>query len=299
MKLSAALGLIATVFMTSTSLQGQDALFSEVAMESVFNDSKRVATETPVAVRTKEIGRITGVSGIQELVEQAGFAVKTDKSTATFTVKHAEWQFPVVMRVDVENDLVLLEMRLGRISDKTKVDQATLLELLAGGDSARQLSFAFDPAEKVLSLRHALSNRSVTVDRLLSETEMLARYAGERAKLWSQLHVNAFKETSESLANSQDLSLERVVGRWLATPSSGEAFALEVTAKERFKLVHVTGKDTSSSAGRASVEDDSLLLTGDNGTIVRGQIRHTKGGFEFTIRSADGTQKAMLDFKRS
>jgi len=298
MKLSVALGCIAAVFMTSISVQGQEALFSEVAMESVFSNSKRVENETPVAVRTKEIGRITSVSGIQQLAERAGFTVKTDKSTATFTVKQGEWQFPAVMRVDIENDLVLLELRLGRISDKTIVDQATFLKLLAGGDSARQLSFAFDPGEKVLSLRHALSNRSVTVDRLLAETEMLARYAGERAKLWSQLHVNAFNETPES-PNRQNLSLQSVVGRWLATPSSGEAFALEVTANERFKLVHVTGKGTSSSAGRASIEADALLLTGDNGTMVRGQIRHIKGGFEFTIRSADGKQKVMLDFKRS
>ncbi|MGI9473721.1 MAG: type III secretion system chaperone [Rubripirellula sp.] len=304
---------------SSTSLvRSDDDLFSEVAMESVFAKSnsttkKSVAAPSP----TDQIDRITGTSGLTQVLKTAGFEPTTKDGKVTFRLEHGGWAFPAALRVDVESDRIICQLSLIEVAKDAKIDQTALLGLLSAGDPGKAAFFAFDREEELMQLQASLSNRSVIAREMANELRQLASFAGEKSELWSKLTVKQPKKaaskptapkaltpsprtpasntTASKSAGSKGISL---VGRWSASLSSTEAFAIQVSANDRFQLANVKAGKSTVSKGALVRNGNKLTLNGDDGTKINCLVTAQSGGFQLGIVGADGKTAVKLNFKK-
>lgn len=294
MRYSILLALVIS-FLPVSVLRGDEGLFSEVAMESVFEKSATIKPAVASKNAAGRFSRITGVSSLIEALGAAGFEASEKNGRAAFDLNHASWRFPVSIGVLVDQDRIDCEMSLVEIGDSGQVTTATLLSLLAAGDR-RGTSFAYNPESKMVQVRASLSNRSITADQLKANLVYMATIAEKHSEIWSKLKGQS-KSEAVAAKPKQDLSL---VGRWSASVASGEAFAIAITADAKFQLVHLKSGKSTVSKGKTTLSGNELKLVGDNDLTLSGTVTQSSGdAFRLAINDAKGNVAVTLDFKKA
>jgi hypothetical protein len=283
-------------FLDVSAAPAEEGLFSEVAMESVFEKpapvTKRVASQSNAA----KLERITGVSSLILALKAAGMDPQEQSGRATFELDHDGWSFPVSIGVQIEQDRIDCELSLIKISDNTTVKTQTLLSLLASGGT-RGASFAYDREEKLILLRASLSNRSITASQLKADLVHLATVAGQHSDVWLSLKAETKNDSPTTNSPQQKLSL---IGRWSAALKSGEVFAIQIASDSKFQLVHLKSGKSTISKGKATRSGAQLKLVGDNNVTLNCTVTQTTSdAFQLAVKDAKGNVAVTLNFKKA
>jgi hypothetical protein len=283
-------------FLDVAAAPAEEGLFSEVAMESVFEKpapvTKRVASQSNAA----KLERITGVSSLILALKAAGMDPQEQSGRATFELDHDGWSFPVSIGVQIEQDRIDCELSLIKISDNTTVKTQTLLSLLASGGT-RGASFAYDREEKLILLRASLSNRSITASQLKADLVHLATVAGQHSDVWLSLKAETKNDSPTTNSPQQKLSL---IGRWSAALKSGEVFAIQIASDSKFQLVHLKSGKSTISKGKATRSGAQLKLVGDNNVTLNCTVTQTTSdAFQLAVKDAKGNVAVTLNFKKA
>ncbi len=288
-------------FCLTAALQGDDALFSEVAMEAVYEQNtplqSAVASQTDVASQADgaTLERITGPTALMLALKAAEFSPTQTGDRVSTRVEYATWRFPVTLQVLLEQDRVNCELSLAQIKDVSKVDQEALLKLLGKNDGVSDAYFAYHAPTKVIQLRSTFDNRGLTSKRLKSELVRLARFADEQSGLWSKL--GEASKTGSQAASSKPLTL---IGNWAGKLSSGEAIAIQLNQGGTFRLVTVQAGKSSVSQGNYKLIDNRLTLTGnDKVTLQCGVSQSTADAFQLSIHDAQGKAKLTVQLAKA
>ena len=245
--------------------------------------------------------RITGVSSLLTALKAAGFEAQGTDGRATFKLDHASWRFPVSMGVQVDQDRIDCKMTLAEIDDVSQLKPQTLLGLLASGDD-RGTSFAYDPEAKTIQIRASLSNRSITAAQLKADLVHMASLAEKHSDVWSALKS---QPKVDSISTPKSVSSEpkpvvSLIGRWSASPASGEAFAIAITADSQFQLVHLKSGKSTVSKGKITRSGNQLKLVGDKDLTLDCTVTQTTDdAFALAIKDAKGNVALTLDFKKA
>ena len=296
--------LLAVCFscLTGVAVHGEEGLFSEVAMEAVFETTGSPATlSVATKTATGRINRITGVSSLIEVLKEAGWDATERDGRASFQLQHARWNFPVLIAVQVDRDRMDCQMSLVAVKDPASIPSETLLQLLAASNDSGA-TFAFEPKSKLIQVRTSPSNRSLTAALLKEKLLQMAIHAEKHAESWSQLNgetdPNAKSTAAPSkLASNGGLSL---TGRWSASLGSGEAFAIQINDDSSFRLVHLKSGKSTVSQGKTKLSGNQLTLAGDNDLTLNCTVAQSKPErFELSILDANGKVATKLDFKKA
>lgn len=292
-------------------LRAEEGLFSEVAMESVFAQPAASAPSVASKGTIQKLDRITSVSSLIEALKSVELEPREEKGRAKIDVEHAGWKFPVSLAVEVDQDRIVCEMSLAVIDDSAAGTE-TLLDLLSLGNSIDGAFFAYDRDKKLIQLRSSFTNRSITASQLKADLLKLAGFAEKHSDVWSKLKTKSKSKTKAKTGSSdttnpsnpspsksapQKLSL---VGRWTASLSSGESFAIQMTSDSKFQLVHLRSGKSTISKGTATRSADRLTLTGDDAVTLNCRVEQTLADkFRLTILNTKGNAAVTLDFKKA
>ncbi|NND96074.1 MAG: hypothetical protein HKN47_01955 [Pirellulaceae bacterium] len=323
MRVSFAFALLFAGLINITSVQADDDLFSEIAMESVFQKTV-ISTEKSVDDGNSELvpTRITGTASLIKTLQAAGFQPKKAGQQVSFEMRHASWNFPYYLSVSVETDELIIELPVVQVADPSQLDASKLLSLLSAGDSREHLLFAYNAKLGNIRIRHTASNRSVTPSKMKTIVQEMALFAETHSDAWSTIVVKGAetpksgKTPSKTLASVQSTSANKasaalsnptkpatkktLVGTWSASVGNGEAFAIQIGSDRRFQLVHVKAGKSQTSVGTASVAGGQLTLQGDEKVTIVGPYRQsTNDAFDLDIKNASGKVALTLKFKRA
>ncbi|MEM8669434.1 MAG: hypothetical protein AAGG48_18055 [Planctomycetota bacterium] len=322
--------LVAIVsFLSVAPLHGEDKLFSEVAMESVFQASPSLK---PVASKNTSgsLDRVTSVDSLVRALTAAGMEARESNGRAALTFNHAGWKFPVSISVNIDQDRLDCRFTLIRIGDVKSVSTQKLLQLLASGDGLGT-SFAYDSASKTIQVRASFSNRSITANELKSDLVQMARLAAKHADVWSSLtgSANSNSASSSSSASNSNAttnsppmsnrtprpesgagvtsppsrvstSVASLVGRWSAYVANDEAFAIKISADSRFQLVHLKSGEPTLSKGNITRSGQQLKLIGDGDLTLDCTVAQSNANaFALAIKDANGNVAMKLNFKKA
>ncbi len=297
-------------------IQAEDGLFSEVAMESVFEKNAPI-TSTSVATLNdgEKLERITGTASLMLALQFAGFTPKEVGERVTFHVEQASWKLPVSMIVELEQDQIVCELSLIEIPESGTVDADGLLKLLAKNDAVAGYFFAYDTKSKLLQLRSSFSNRGLSAKQLKTNVVRIAAFADSHSELWSKLKSKPATKVADSKTPSASTStvnkpatstpstnvqLSSLVGLWGATIKSGETIAIQISADGAFKLATVKSGKSSLSKGKATLAGSKLTLVGDDKVTLNCSVSQvTATQFQLSINDDKGTAKLTVPFQKS
>ena len=264
--------LLALGLGTSFTQAEENDLFSDVAIESVF-DSKAADDTTTAKASDERSLRITGADQLVNLLKKAK---RVDSKTASTQVTYAGWSFPVTLQIKVDRDQIEIALALATASKDAKWKAERLLSLLTAVENQPGVYFSYDKTSQQLQLRQVISNRGVTASRLEKTLQAMAQVAAGRKKSWSI-------EASDSSGKNAQPPL---VGSWIAKLGEKEAFALRLTTDGKFSLALVKAGKTSTSTGKVERSGDQMSLVGTDGTTIRGTVSgRTADGFELQLAS--------------
>ena len=301
-------------------LYGDDGLFSEVAMESVFQTS---TSRTPTASKdlSGSVDRVTSVASLLQVLSAAGLEAEESNGRATTKLSHAGWEFPVSIAIRIDQDRLDCRLMLTEIGDGQQASTETLLKLLALGDE-QGTAFSYGTVSKTLQVRAALSNRSITASQLKADLVRMAGFAEEHAELWSSLTISGTSKapsapaatakspapqdsSGNAVANQENQpqsadTLAPLLGRWSASLASNEAFAIQITAEAQFQLVHLKAGKSTVSKGKITRSGQQLKLVGEGDLTLNCDVTQSSAkAFALAIKGADGKVAMTLNFKKA
>ncbi len=275
------------------SAQSNDGLFSEVAMEAVFEKQQNTTAETAEIAENDTLPRITGTDTLVAALKSAGFEATKDAGKASMKLRQGRWMLPLSMAVQVEQDRIVTEVSLAKMQDDSAGNEQ-LLNLLAAGDAGRGTFFAFDSKSKHIVLRSSLSNRSVTPNQLRKHLQHLGAVAENHADSWSALG----KTVTTGTANPATKSLS-TLGSWTASLGK-DSFAIRLTADSKFQLVHLRNGKSTISKGKVTRSGSLMTLAGDDGSKLSCTVAQTTADqFQLSIAGAKGAATTKLNFKKA
>ena len=312
--------IVAVSVSNATPARSEDSLFSEVAMESVFEKNVPLTASVASQGSGETLERVTGASSLMLALKFAGYSPKQVENRVSLQVEHAGWKLPVAMEVELEQDRIVCEMSLIDIPDSSKIDSSAILKLLEKSDAASGYFFAYDAKSKVIQLRSSFSNRAITAKQLKANLLQMATFADSQSDLWSKLKskpatavtdsngkTSTTKPAATTVSTTQgqttsplNVSLANLVGLWGATLKSGESIAIQVSADNSFKLATVKSGKSSISKGKATLVGNKLTLIGDDKATMDcsiAQVTSTK--FQMAINDKDGKAKLTIEFVKS
>jgi hypothetical protein len=210
---AAAVGLV--------GVAGEKDLYSDVQAGSVFaaGDSSKAAdsVETPRIAR-----RITSLEQLARLVRDANYESKTAEARTVTTIRSLEpWRFPVSVTLSDDEQTLQIDVALGAVSDKQKVDAAKLLSLLEANKLQANARFGFNSARSRTELLGQIRNDGVTGELLRDEINRLALIAKESSPLWEVEPARTLSKTeSSTTAPESAVRLESVLSPAIASANS-------------------------------------------------------------------------------
>ena len=303
--------LIAAV--TSLAQADENDLFSSVRTESVFEPSTGAPTAPAPARRANPLPELeVKISNSGELARKlrlAGLQVEEDSENRMVSTKTklGQWTFPVLIVISEDGNQLMIALLLSSASSEDQIPKDKLLELLQANRKYAPSSFGYSSKRKRTELYHMLKNQVISGQKLRDEIDRLATIASETASLWSfgtksQTPASKSQTPGTELATTPTESPKTtpsLAGKWVATRSANEAFAIKLNADGTFLLVYVNkGKQTRSN-GKFSRNGQQLTLEGSGGVRLSGTVSgQTEKEFQFLpANSAAGT--ANLVFKRA
>lgn len=308
--------LLASSLCFFTVLHAEESLFSEVAMESVFEKNTTLSSSVASLGDGEKLERITGASSLMLALKFAGHTPRQVGERVTFNVEQAGWKLPVALEVEIEQDRILCEMSLIEIADNTTIDSSALLKLLEKNDAVGGYVFVYDSKSKLLQLRSSFSNRAITAKQLKANLSQIAAFAERHSELWAKLGAKSKAKAADTSSTKTTgtaaakpvttapaqpaVQLSSLVGLWGATMKSGESIAIQISADTSFKLATVKSGKSSLSKGKASLSGNKLTLVGDDKVTLNCTLAQvTAAKFQLAIVDDKGTPKLTVDFAKS
>lgn len=275
------------------SIGAADDLLSKFAVESVFASS--VSSSSAGSQQTTSTSqRVTDAGQLGALLRESGYEPeRVDGKAVRVTVAHGEWTIPTTLRANIGRGQVELTMGLATPKKAAELGSEKLLRLLSGAPDAGGAYFAYDADMGQIQLRKAISARDlngVRLGRLLTE---MAEMAVSRESSWHTETPQTAPQPKKTPTPTAPTS--SLAGSWVAKLAGGEAFAIRLTADNRFSLAHVKSGRTTTSTGRVQRSGAQLGLVGASGLTIRGVLSSQTGqGFDLTLA---GGKK--LSFKKA
>lgn len=270
--------LIASLLGPLPAAMAKGDLFSEIAVESVFETKEETTAEQADLVekpKASEIARIAGAGPLTKLLNEAGLKAELqDGSTVTVLIEHRSISRNATLKVAVDRDLIEIRMPLKQLTEG-ELDMARIMKLMEPDSELPGASFGLQNANQVVEIRYSVGNRSLSAGRLLSVLQSLVELIERRQPA---VLINPTPATSPvsngtvgsiGLAEQPNTEARLPIGTWVAKRGTKEAFALEITPSSQFKLVHIKATRASSSIGTASLTGDQLAFQASEGMTIQ------------------------------
>ena len=310
----------------SNALSAADSLFSAVPIDSVFASpgpspgvpaAANVGGEKP-ATPPLDFGvrKPFAVGQLSELLRDAGFESKelAERTFAT-QAKLDTGTLPVVVTVSDDQKQLSVALMLSVVKDEKQIPVDKLLALMTANQQYAPAYFSYSTQHKRTELLRSFNSHEVTSDLLKKEINHLASIAKETQTLWNFANSTpAISSPAKSVpapapapvlgtakppVASAPATTDSVVGKWSATPTEKEAFAMLLNADGKFVLVHVNQGKQTRSAGKFTHEKQTLTLIGDDGTQISGTIS-SQTAQDFTLQLQTKAEKpTVLAFRRA
>lgn len=301
-----------------------DDLFSRVPTSSVFSSSAEATPTTPdvQTVSPERVEKVLKISQLADLLRDAGLEpeMNADETAATVKLQHARWTFPVVMGLTEDRERLNLVMLLSDLSTK-KLPADKLLSLLSGNLDHQPVMFAYSEKQQRLELFLSIENEGVSPKLLRDELRRLETIAEQTAALWEidppaatapsapapAAAAPATTAPAGQPAQSQQTTAAptpaagnaapSLVGKWSASRSDKEAFAIALNQDNTFVLVHIKDGKQNRSTGKFTLEGGQLTLSiSAGGKLVATIGSLTASTFDFTPQ---GGSAGKLTFKKA
>ncbi len=312
----------------SGTTNANDALFSEIAMESVFakstqdlaaktSSTKTTSTKAPNAATndgSTDFDRITGPNSLTVALRSAGFEPRRNREAVLIRVERAGWKLTTEMTVEVEKDRILCRMSLIKIDSATTNLGETLRALMTINHRLAEASFVVDGDANMVQLQAMIANRNLTSDRLTGELMRLADTAIENADAWRTLKakssvaadavVTVSPPASAPMATQQiagqQMFGQPIFGQWLAGLPSNTSIAIELKEDDTFKMAHVAANRVAVSSGTVRRRSNRLTLSEQGKDDVNFQIESvTTSVMELRIVDSSDKSGRLIKFSKA
>lgn len=263
--------LCLTVVLAATTAQA-DNLFSKVG--SPFGPSENEGATPPRPTPQ----RLAGPASLSEMLQNAGLQPR-EIDTRVISVKVQGLN--VLLTFTEDYDRLRMVMVLSAQAEGDSPPAETLVGLMDANRENTAAFFAYSKKQRRIELHRIVENRSMTPDRLKGELGGMLKIALESKELWAVNLTEKPKSTETASSqpepapaakpqpkSNQDL----LVGRWAASRSKTEAFALQINADGTFALVTVISGKTSQSTGKFTISGNTLTLVAKEGTQIAGTL---------------------------
>ena len=311
---------------TITAAQEADSLFSSVRASTAFDNDIAANGGNSVAFGAK---RLTTTDELVHTLQEANFEAAAGGTRAVATKKQLDsWMFPVLVMLSEDEQDVSIVLGLRAVSDSQKVPATRLLQLLESNEKSGRTSFAFNRERNRIELFSLIKNSGVNAESLRDEINRLVILARDTESLWN-LEESAGGAALTQAANanggatkvpvapaqaapapvataptattpqpatlpapSSQISSNSLQGRWSASRSATEAFALQFNAEGTFVLVRVSSGKQSRSTGKFTLQNSQLTLETSDGSRLPGKVTLVSASefrLEQQITGATGT----------
>jgi len=313
------------------AFQDEDSLFSAVDATTAFDSLDEEEKNGSVSSGTLRERRLISANDLIRTLQEGNFEASTIGNRAVATKKQlASWQFPVLVTLSENEQDVMIVLGLRRVSDSQKVPATRLLQLLETNEKSGRTSFAFNRERNRLELFSLIENSGITGQTLRDQINNLAILARDTESLWNLeeaaggalenssvtesagatkiVESQAQTPTKAAQPNSpaaQDVPVIAAVpakslhGRWSASRSATDAFAILLNDDNTFVLVSVTGAKQARSTGKFTFLSNLLTLEGSDGSRLGGSVSLVSDSeFRFEPQSA-GATSTVLTFRKA
>lgn len=305
-----------TALSVSAATCAADSPHSRASIGSIFSDTAGPGGASP-AVRPGEPDsgpKAVSLNQIVDLLADNGLDAGIDgDNAASLKWQHARWTFPVTLSLNAEKEKLQLEMLLTELEGKPALTADKLMGLLAANVNFQPAFFAFSASKKRIELVASLPNSQANAEAIREELSRMAAIAESTASLWETEGSAAptggsasaapqvaaapqVQPQAQAPAATQDQA-GSLAGKWSASRSKTEAFAMQLTADGTFVLVFVKDGKQSRSTGKFTFGNNQLTLTTtDGGKFSGGVANITARSFEFIPQGGKSTK---LTFQRA
>jgi len=274
------------IALTSTSCAQDDDLFSNVRPGSVFDVSSAGTANSSTTTASPK--RITSPEELRDMLKLAGFDAKVSSGrTVTMKKELAPWTFPVMVVLSEDETSLTIMLGLSTISDVSKVLPAkSLLKMMAASQKHAPALFSYHSKRERTEVSLVIKNQALTGQILRDEINRLAILAKTTEGIW-KLQSKTTAKSEQKIAGKPQPTNTTFVGKWSASRSATEAFAVEFTADGTFNLVYINNGKQNKSSGKFTVAAGSLRLEGTNGVKLEGKLTvDSDTQFSFTIQNS-------------
>lgn len=290
--------LCAAIAAACVAQAGENDLFSDVRIKSVFDTAAPAETLTEAAIGR----RITGAEDLRDKLNAAGLdASAAGSRSVTLKKKLDPWEFPVLVTMSEDESQIAIMLGLRSISDSKKLTANELLRMMAASQKNAPHVFAYNSDRERTELYTILKNEGLSGQLLRDTINRMAVVAKANEDVWAEKatpDTPAGTTPTVAAAPEQPATVApaapNLTGKWSAARSATEAFAVEFTADGTFKLVYVNNGSQTKSAGQYTLSGETLTLSG-SGLKLTGKIV-IKSASEFTLTLE---KSAALTFRKA
>lgn len=329
---------LSAVVATPARAQEEDSLFSSVRASTAFENAITIEGGNLVAIGTKRLTSTDEL--VHTLQEAGFEASASGIRIASTRKQLDSWIFPVLVTLSEDEQDVSVVLGLRAVSDSQKLPATRLLRLLESNEKSGRTSFAFNRDRNRIELFSLIKNAGVDALALRDEINRLAILARDSESLWNleesaggaaltqtltanggatkvaAVSVGAAPATSPATVStvpaasppqpasppvaSLQIAANSLQGRWSASRSATEAFAIMINADGTFVLVSVSDGKQARSTGKFTLQNDQLSLVANDGSRVQGKVSLVSTSeFRFEQQQTTGATGAPLTFRKA
>lgn len=316
------LALITLTSLVTDSFAGEDDLFSDLQLQSTSAAAK---SASPPEANPAGAARRTNAetATLQTALLAAGYSARvTAEGAVSVEITRTDWSARLTIAGQEDGRQLRLALQLMTPDANTSLGAETLRALLNANGSGNTAFFALAEGDQRIELVTLIAADSLDSDSLRTTLEAIADTADRTRNLWNVAStsnssvpatVTPAQPTTPSVASTptpatstspaatppaSTTAAASLNGKWVASPTSAEAFAMQLNADATFRLVHVKGTNNTQSKGTFTLAGTTLTLKGDTGTTLTGTVTRTTEGFTLALKNAGG-QSVTLTFKSS
>lgn len=285
-----------------------DDLFSTIPLDKVFSKPTNGNQDEPKPTeKTEKAVRVLNQSQLNDLLRDAGLEPEAGETVANLKFVQTRFTFNVAVGLDETRQQILILLRLADLEGKPALTADRLLTMLTINRDLRPVMFAYSEKNKRLELLRGLDNDQISPRMLREEIKRLAGIAEGTSSVWE---VSAAPTTPAAPAPTATAAAPtartagpvtqqtappaaaqaapaapaaNLVGKWSASRTAKEAFAMQLNADSTFVLVYVKDGKQSKSVGKFTTASGQLTLTTTDGGKFAGNVSNlTAKSFDFT-----------------
>jgi hypothetical protein len=323
---------------TPVAAQESDSLFSSVRASTAFDNEITTDGGNSVAVGTQRLTSTDEL--VHTLQEASFEASASGVRTASTRKQLDSWIFPILVVLSEDEQNVSVVLGLRAVSDSQKVPATRLLQLLESNEKSGRTSFAFNRDRNRIELFSLIRNTGVNAQALRDEINRLAILARDTESLWNlEESAGGAALTQTTTANggatkvvvapataapvtppapvataptgstpqpatppavSSPVAANALQGRWSASRSATDAFAILFNADGTFALVSVSNGKQARSTGKFTLQESQLTLeTSDGGRLLAKVTLVTASEFRFEQQQTTSVNVTPLTFRKA